>query len=89
MCNVLVTSIEHVFSVEVITSTTMLGMHLLAKFSSSCETEVGNIHNTFVLAIKKDDNGLHRCRLSLRISAAFFPISNFCIGNKFAYGALL
>ena len=31
----------------------------------SCEREVGNIHDTFVLAIKKDGEGSHCCRLSL------------------------
>ena len=31
----------------------------------SCEREVGNIHDTFVLAIKKEGEGLHCCRLSL------------------------
>ena len=63
-CNVLITSTEHVFSVEVITSTRMLGMHLLVKYLSY-ETDVGNIHHTFVLAIKKDGKGLHHCTLSL------------------------
>ena len=31
----------------------------------SCEREMGNIHDTFALAITKDGKGSHRCRLSL------------------------
>ena len=31
----------------------------------SCEREVGNIHDTFALAIKKNGKGSHRCRLTL------------------------
>ena len=31
----------------------------------SREREVGNIHDTFVLGIKMNGEGLHRCRLSL------------------------
>ena len=31
----------------------------------SCEREVGNIHDTFALVIKKDGKGFHHCRLSL------------------------
>ena len=31
----------------------------------SCEREVGNIHDTFELAIKEDSEGSHRCRLPL------------------------
>ena len=39
----------------------------------SCERKVGNIHDTFVLAIKKDGEGFHRCEPI----SVFFPISNF------------
>ena len=31
----------------------------------SCERKVGNIHDTFALAIKKNGEGLHRCGLTL------------------------
>ena len=31
----------------------------------SCEREVGNIHDTFVLAIKKDGKGSYQCRLTI------------------------
>ena len=31
----------------------------------SCEREVGNIHDTFAVAITKDNKGSHHCRLSL------------------------
>ena len=57
-------SVEHVFSVEAMVH----GYHEYQKAwdapigeISSCEREVGNIHDTFAIAIKKDGKGLYRC----------------------------
>ena len=47
------TNVE-VFSVEVITSTRMPGMHAPV---GEILSEVGNIHDTFAVAIKKDGKG--------------------------------
>ena len=49
----------------VMTSTRMLLMHLRIGEVLSCERQVNNIYDTLALAIKKDGEGLHRCRLTL------------------------
>ena len=61
-------SVEHVFSVE----TMACGYYDYqnawdAPFGKilSCKREVGNIHDTFVVAIKMDGKGTHPLRLSL------------------------
>ena len=57
-CTVLVSCVDHMFTVEAMVrdhyeKQNGLGcMHLLVKLS--CKREVGNIHDTFVVTIKKD-----------------------------------
>ena len=70
------------FSVEAMVcgyhGTRRLGIHLLKILS--CEREVGNIHNIFVVVIAKDGKGSAGC--------PYFSsfLSNFKADDKFAYG---
>ena len=61
-------SVEHVFNVE----TMVYGYHDYQNAWDapigeilSCKREVGNIHDIFAVAIKKDGRGSHPLRLSL------------------------
>ena len=72
------TSVEPVFSVDAM-------VHGYKEYQNafdaptgeilSCAREVGNIQDTFTLAIKKDGKGLHRCGLTLLYFSSF--LSNF------------
>ena len=69
MCNVPVRALNPCLEWSkwfvVMTSTRMLLMHLRIGEVSSSERDVNNIHDTLALAIKKDGEGSHQCRLTL------------------------
>ena len=59
-------SVEHAFSVEsMVRSYHEYKNAWNAHEILSCEREVGNIHDIFAVAIKKDGKGSHHCWLSL------------------------